>query len=241
MCKFLSPQSILTFATLCWQPFTLLSSKISFVNVLLSTSLLFSLFKVIQHYLLSSFSWHSVCCFQVTESQSLLLISLLTTRSASQFSSGLNWTRWWLLGLRNRGFLEESLWLLFCHVIPSFYTFFFLVQYFGCWWQLSPTAKSIEDLLVVRGFGGFSAWLLHTHRLFIMSGGVCALCFTGYFWLPYICKLPWASADWGISFMQWQLTTAAYFQSVFLISGINPSVPCSGSGPSRAFLTQVMC
>lgn len=108
----------------------------------------------------------------MTARQSPLLISFLTTRSAFQFSSGLNWIRWWVLELRNNGFLEGSLWLLFCHLITSFHTFFFLVRCFGCWWVLSSTAKIAEDLLVVRSFGG---WLLHTLVVYYAWQHLCSV------------------------------------------------------------------
>lgn len=55
------------------------------------------------------------------------------------------------------------------------FIFFFLVQYFGCWWQLSPTAKIMEDMLVARGLGGFSAWLLRTQGVYYARHCLCTV------------------------------------------------------------------
>lgn len=64
------------------------------------------------------------------------------------------------------GCCSATSYLVFVH-------FFFLVQYFGCWWHLSPTAKIIEDVLEVGGFGGFSARLLHTQVVYCAWQCLC--------------------------------------------------------------------
>lgn len=73
----------------------------------------------------------------------------------------------------------------------------------------------MEDILVVRGLGGFSAWLLCTQGVYYAC--LCTVLHRILLAALYLQVSP----DWGISPMQWHpLTTAAYFQSALGIIGI---------------------
>ena len=58
--------------------------------------------------------------------------------------------------------------------------------------------------------------------------------FHGCFWLPWICRLPWTSpfseASPSCNAYHWQLLPIS---SPSPVSGISPSVPCSGSGAQQ--------
>lgn len=125
---------------------------------------------------------------------------------------------------------------IFCCCSASLYLVFTIFSSTKFWLLTTSFSNRQKVPKTGNSVGGYSAWLLHPQAVNFAwqpLRAAWARCSMGCFWLPRVCRLPWASPCSEVS------PCNDYHRQLFTnssppSSGVSPTVPWPGSGTQQS-------